>query len=180
VERKPPPIAPETVRADVERQESWGQVRKAACPRRLPDRIEQLNRWHALSILHGLKYVTVTDDTSLGTYDKVITLTPAGRQVFREDLVEEANRYVISIARREYLPGLERFEPCAKRDNCIVVGFRWQWKGLNPLGDRIDLSAPFTTRPDHEGRATYVRTGDGWKLEDVWLQWDHRDYMHGV
>ncbi len=175
-----PPIDPEVVRKDVEQHETWGRLRKAACPRRILDRIEARRPFHAINILEGLHYVTISDDSSRGIYEKVIELTDTGRRDLANDLEEGPDRYIITIARREYLPGLERFEKCPRRDDCVFVELLWKWKPLNPLGERIDLRAPYSDRIEHGGRARYVRTGDGWKLDELWLDSDHRDYVGGV
>jgi hypothetical protein len=110
----------------------------------------------------------------------VIELTGTGRQNLAKDLEEEPGRYVITIARREYLPGLERFEKAPRRDDRVIVSFRWKWKPLNPPGERLDLRAPYSDRTEHAGRATYVRAGDGWKLDELWLDRDARDYVRGI
>jgi hypothetical protein len=41
-------------------------LRKAACPRRIPDRVEERRPFPAIDILHGLQYVTISDDSSRG------------------------------------------------------------------------------------------------------------------
>ena len=175
-----PPIDPELVREEVEQHERFGQLRKAACPRRIPDRIEQRHPFPAIDILEGLNYVTISDDSSRGIYEKVIELTDTGRRDLADYLEEEPNRYVITIAQREYLPGSERFKNAPGRDDRVFVRFRWQWKALNPLGERLNLSAPYSDRLEHEGRVTYQRTGEGWSLDDLWLDRDGRDYVFGV
>jgi len=177
---EPPPIGPEVVRQDVEQHESWGQLRKAACPRRVIDRIEAMRPFHALSLMEGLRYVTITDDTSRGVYEKVVELTEVGRRDLSNNIEEEPGRYIIAIARREYLPGTERFEKCPRQDDCVLVDFKWKYKPLNAVGERIDLRAPHSDRVEHGGRSKYVRHTEGWKLEELWLQEDHRDYVRGV
>ncbi|MBI4749632.1 MAG: hypothetical protein HY774_14180 [Acidobacteria bacterium] len=178
--KKLQPIAPSVVQKDVEHQEAFQEVRKAACPRRIPDRIEARPPFPAINILEGLQYVTISDDTSQGMYEKVIELTDTGRQTFADQLEEEPNRYIITIAQREYLPGFERYENAPGRTDRIVVSFQWQWKPLNPLGERLNLWAPYSDRNEHQGRATYVETGGVWKLDEVWLDRNHRDYVGGV
>jgi hypothetical protein len=175
-----PPIDPEVVRQEVEQQESFKQLRKAACPRRIPDRQEERRPFPAINILEGLQYVRISDDSSRGSYEKVIELTDTGHRNLANDLEDEPERYLIRIARREYLPGLERFEKAPGRDDRLVVSFRWHWKPLNALGERLDLRAPYSDRTEHQGRATYMRSGDGWKLDDLWLDSNARDYVRGV
>jgi hypothetical protein len=174
------PIALQVLREDVEKQESFRQVRKAACPRRIPDRIEARPPFPAINILEGLRFVSVSDDSSRGLYEKVIDLTEAGRRELANDLEETPERYLITIARREYLPGMERFEYAPRDNDRLVVSFQWRWQGLNPLGERLNLEAPFSNRNEHQGRATYRRAADGWKFEELWLQSDNRDYVGGV
>lgn len=178
--KKPQPIAPSVVQEDVEQQAAFQEVRKAACPRRIPDRIEARPPFPAINILEGLQYVTISDDTSHGMYEKVIELTDTGRQTFASYLEEESERYIITIARREYLPGREQYENAPGRTDRIVVSFQWQWKPLNPLGERLNLWAPYSDRNEHQGRATYTQTGGVWKLDEVWLDRNHRDYVGGV
>jgi hypothetical protein len=177
---KPLPIDPAVVRADVERHQSWGRLRKAACPRRILDRSEERPPFPAINLLEGLKYATITNDTSRGKYEQVIELTDLGRRTLAGFIEEEMERYIITLAKREYLPGMEHYEKAPKRDDAMIVSFEWRWKPLNTLGERFNLWAPLRDRNEHSGRATYVRTADGWKLEDVWLMWDHRDYVWGV
>lgn len=174
------PIALEDVRAAVERQADWGRLRKAACPRRIPDRHEERRRYPAIDALDGLEYVIITDDTSRGSYEKVIELTSAGRRNLQNELEEEAEKYIIAIARREYLPGTERFNPHPQRSDRLAVEFRWQWKPLNPLGERMSLRAHNEWRLEHHGRATYERVAEQWQLKEVWLESDGRNYLHGV
>ena len=179
-DNKRPPIDPKVVREDVERHQRFGEVRKAACPRRILDRIEEYPPFPAINILEGLKYVTISDDTSRGKYEKVIELTDLGRRELASDLEEQANRYIITVARREYVPGLERYENAPRRDDRLVVSFQWKWKPLNALGERLTLWAPYSNRDEHGGRATYQRTADGWKLDDLWLDRNAVDYVWGV
>lgn len=174
------PIDPGVVRADVEGHDDFGSPRKAACPRRIEDRHEERRRYPAIDVLEGLGYVTISDDTSRGAYEKVVELTDTGRRELGGDLEEDAERYVVTVARREYLAGSERFENAPNRTDRVVVSFRWRWKGTNALGERLDTSAPFSTRPEHQGRATYDRAGDGWALRELWLDRDGRDYTRGV
>ena len=175
-----PPIALEVIRQDVEQHESFQQVRKAACPRRIPDRIEQFRPWPAINVLQGLKYATISDDSSRGTYEKVIELTDMGRQELANELETTEDKYFITIARREYVPGLERFEKAPGRDDRLVVSFQWRWKPLNPLGERLDLRAPYSDRKEHGGRATYERNADEWKFAELWVDSDSKDYVRGV
>jgi hypothetical protein len=179
-EDKRPPIAPEVVREKVEQQENFKQVRKAACPRRIPDRIERRAPFPAIDVLHGLQYVTITDDSSRGIYEKVIELTGPGRLDLARHLEEQTERYIITIGQREYLPGSETFDYPYGRDDRLFVSFRWQWKALNPLGERLTLWIPYSGRTYLHGRATYARTANGWKFEDVWLESSGADYVGGL
>lgn len=174
------PVDPAVLRADVEGHEDFRSPRKAACPRRIPDRHEERRRHPAIDVLEGLGYVTISDDASRGAYEKVVELTDTGREELGGALEEDAERYVVTVARREYLPGSERFENAPGRTDRVVVSFRWRWKGINALGERLDMSAPFSTRPEHQGRATYERDGGGWRLREVWLDRDGRDYTRRV
>lgn len=173
----PTPIEPGVVRADVEGDGDFRTVRKAACPRRIPDRHEERRGYPAINILEGLDYVTISDDSSRGMYEKVIELTSTGRQDLSNDLEEQAEQYVITIARREYLAGTERFEYAPNRTDRLVVSFRWRWKGINALGERLNMDAPWSNRPEHQGRATYDRVGEGWQLQEIWLDHDARNYL---
>lgn len=177
---KRPPIALKVVQGDVERHAKWGELRKASCPRRIADRSEARRPFPAIDILHGLQYVTISDDSSGGAYEKVIELTSTGRRNLANNIKEESAGYIIDIAQREYLPGFEQFDTAAGRDDGIIVSFRWRWRPLNALGERLNLSAPSSDRAEHQGRATYVRAGDEWKLKDLWLQENARDYKGGL
>ena len=174
-----PPIAPAVLRADAERQAEWTPFRKAACPRQLPDRHEELRRYPAISILEGLGYITITDGTAYGMYMKNMEITDAGRQGLGSDLEESAERYVITIASREYLLGTEQFE-IRPGGNQLVAHFKWWWKPLNSLGERLTLGPSFGARGEYGGFATYSLAGGGWTLDKVFLNGDNRDYMHGV
>jgi hypothetical protein len=174
-----PPIAPAILRSDVERQEAWTPLRKAACPRQLPDRHEELRRYPAIRILEGLGYIKITDGTAFGIYVKNMEITDVGRRELGSDLEEEAERYVITIARREYLPGTERFEilPGPER---LVAHFKWWWNPLNALGERLTLGPPSSPRGEYGGFATYTRAADGWALNKLFLNSEDRDYMRSV
>jgi DNA-binding PadR family transcriptional regulator len=174
-----PPVDAAVVRDDVERSESFDEPRQAACPRRIPDRIEERRPFPAIDILEGLGYVTISDDSSRGAYEKVIELTPAGEQELGDDVEEEADRYVVTVARREYLPGSERYATAPGGDDRVVVSFMWKWQPTNSLGERMTLGEP-GGRDERQGRATYRRTTEGWELEEVWLESDARDYVRGV
>jgi len=118
--------------------------------------------------------------TARGSYEKVIELTDTGRQELANDLETTEDKYFITIARREYVPGLERFEKAPGRDDRLVVSFQWRWKPLNPLGERLDLRAPYSDRKEHGGRATYERNADEWKFAELWLDSDSKDYVRGL
>src|SRR5689334_16740985 len=74
------PIDPAVLRADAERQAEWTPLRKAKCPRQLPDRHEELRRYPAISILEGLGYITISDGTAHGMYVKNMQMTFEGRR----------------------------------------------------------------------------------------------------
>jgi len=173
-----PPIAPAVLRADAERQAEWTPFRKAACPRQLADRHEELRLYPAISILEGLGYITITDGTAYGMYVKNMEITDAGRRALGSDLEEGAETYVITIASREYLPGTEQFE-IRPETNKLVANFKWRWKPLNTLGERLTLGPEFD-RSDYGGFATYTRDGEVWTLDKVFLNIDNRDYMRRV
>jgi hypothetical protein len=177
---KPPPIDPQVVRADVERQESWSVLRKAGCPRKVLDRWEERRRWPAIDALDGLQYATISDYTSAGLYEKLITLTSTGRIELREYLDERPDKYIITIARRQYKPGTEQFNKPYGRDDRLSVQFLWVWTPLNALGRRLSLWSSRYDRDEHFGTAFYVQTPDGWKLDNLSLESDRRDYEHAV
>jgi hypothetical protein len=170
-----PPIDPSVLRELAEGHEDWNHPRKARCPRQLPDRHEELRRYPAISILDGLDYITITDGTAYGMYVKNMQLTDAGRLALGSDLEESADYYVITIARREYLPGMETFETRPERDG-LVAYFRWRWKPLNALGERLPLGVSHSNRDYFDGFATYARAADGWTLDKVYLNGADGDF----
>jgi hypothetical protein len=173
---KPAPIDLEVVRADIERQESWAILRKAGCPRKVLDRWEERQRWPAIDALHGLQYAEISDYTSAGLYEKLITLTSTGRIELRDYLDERPDKYVFTIARRQYKPGSEHFSSPYGRDDRLTVHFLWVWKPLNALGRRLSLWSSSHDSDEHFGNAFYVRTPDGWKLDNLSLENDRRNY----
>lgn len=174
------PINPAQIRNDVEANASFQDLRKAACPRRVPDRVEEMSPFPAIAILKGLGYATVSDDASRGRYEKVIELTDSGRGDLEQFLQEEAERYVITIARREYIAGSERFDPAPGNPDRLFLEILWRWKPVNALGERLIMWSPDGDGPDHHGRATYDRTSEGWTLSELWLDRNNRDYVGGV
>ena len=44
----------------------------------------------------------------------------------------------------------------------------------------LTLGAPGSFREELPGRAVYERTSDGWRVVEVWLSNDTRDYMSRV
>ena len=110
-------------------------------------------------------------------YVKNMEITGAGRLGLGSDLEEEAERYVITIASREYLPGTEQFE-IRPGTNQLVAHFKWRWKPLNVLGERLTLGPEFD-RSQYGGFATYTRAGGEWTLDKMFLNTDDRDYMRG-
>lgn len=174
------PIPAAVVQQNVERHRDFQKKRQAACPRRLPDRHEELRRFPAIAILEGLGYATVANDSSRGTYDKVIELTGTGRIGMMNHVSMEGDRYVITIAEREYVAGSERYNEAPGRSDRMFVEFRWRWRPLNPLGERLTLDAPYSGQKEHPGRATYTLTAGSWKLTELWLDHDNRDYTRGV
>jgi hypothetical protein len=107
-------------------------------------------------------------------------LTPLGRQALGPHLREEAERYVVTLAEREYVAGSERWEWAPNRKDRLSVDFDWRWKPLNEVGARLTMTAPHSTREEHPGRAWYQRDGDGWRSDDVWISDDARDYTWKV
>lgn len=174
------PIDPATVQEHVEQHESFAELKQAAVPRRVPDRGEERRRYPAIDILKGLDYITISDDSSRGAYEKVIELSGTGRMELLNEFEEEEDRYVIDVAQRAYVAGSERFDsPHGKEDEVLTVSFRWKWDPLNELGKRLNLRANDSRDDLHQGRATYVRSGDDWVLEKVWLDSSGRDYVRG-
>jgi hypothetical protein len=169
-----PPIDLAALRELAERHEHWRRPRKARCPRQLPDRSEDLRRYPTLSLLDGLGYVTITDGIGSGMYVKNMAMTDAGRRALGSDLEERADWYVITVARREYLPGGENFEVRPGGDR-LVAYFRWRWKPLNPIGERLTLG-PSYDREYYDGFATYTRAAGGWALEKVHLNGADGDF----
>jgi hypothetical protein len=181
-----PPAAPRTpieaarVQKDVEESSDFQKVRKAACPRRVLDRDEQMRPFPAFALLKNLSYATVSDDTSRGVYEKTIELNDSGRAALGPFLEEEAERYVITVARREYVAGREQFDFAPGNPDRLFVEIFWRWKPINRLGEGLDMWTPEGDGPEHHGRATYDRTSAGWNLAELWLDRNNRDYVGGV
>ncbi|HSP16297.1 MAG TPA: hypothetical protein VLV78_16235 [Thermoanaerobaculia bacterium] len=171
-----PIVPPELVRQSVEGDPSFGEIKKAMCPRRVPDRYEEMQRYPAIRILQGGEWATVTNDSSRGVYEKVIEITPAGRLELMNDLSEEGDQYVINIARRSYIRGSENESFGQAGTTEVVAGFRWQWQPLNNPGSRFTLE-PYG-RNGYGGRATFRRNDNNtWEMTDLWLEKDERNYL---
>ena len=178
--RPPSPVDYATVRRDVEALERWRQPRKGACPRWIVDRSEERRLHPLIDVMQGLKYVTVSDGQLYGKYVKSMELTPLGRQALGARLVEEDERYVVTIAEREFAAGSERWSWAPNRQDRLEVEFSWVWKPLNEVGARLTMTAPHSIRDEHFGRVWYQRDGDGWRLDDVSISDDARDYLWRV
>ena len=118
--------------------------------------------------LQGLGYLTITDGTAYGIYVKNMEITNAGRLGLAGDLEDDPERHIITVASREYLPGTEQFEILPGPDR-LVAHFKWRWKPLNPLGERLHLGPSYSTSGDYGGFATYERASSGWTLDKVFL-----------
>jgi hypothetical protein len=178
--RPPSPVDYAVVRRDVEALDRWARPRKGACPRSIIDRSEERRLYPLIDVMQGLKYVTVTDGQLYGNYVKLMELTPLGRQALGARLVEEAERYVVTIAEREFVAGSESWSWAPERRDRLAVEFSWRWKPLNEVGARLTMTAPHSVRDEHFGRAWYRRDGAGWRLDDVSISDDARDYMWRV
>lgn len=174
------PIEASRVWADVEQHEKFQQQRGAACPKEIADRIEELRRYPTCQLLEGLRYATLTDGTSAGRYVKTVALTDEGRSALAADLEDRGDRLVFAVAKRELAREYVRFELAPGREDRVVVTFNWRWAPLNALGKGLDLRALYSGRDEHQGRATYDRTADGWTLAELWLDSDTKNYMSGV
>jgi hypothetical protein len=174
------PVEAARVWADVERHETFQLQRGAACPKEIDDRIEVLRRYPTCQLLEGLRYATLTNGTSSGRYVKTVALTDEGRSVLAADLEDRGDRLVFAVAKRELAREYVRFETAPGREDRLVVTFNWRWKPLNAIGKGLDLRALYSGRDEHQGRATYDRTADGWTLAELWLDSDTKNYMSGV
>ncbi len=178
--RPPSPVDYAVLRRDVEALERWTQPRRGACPRSIADRIEERRLYPLIDVMEALKYVTVSDGERYGNYAKLMELTPLGRQALGTGLVEEPERYVVSLAEREWGTGSERWSWAPNREDRVEVEFSWRWKPLNEVGARLTMTAPHSVHDEHFGRAWYQRDGDGWRLDDVSISDDARNYMWRV
>jgi hypothetical protein len=175
---KQSPIDSSRLVTDVRQHETFNQTRSALCLRDLPDRNEVVSRYPACGTLASLKYATVRDDASRGSYMKVFELTGEGRQALGADLQDQGDRYIVAVAKPELLTGRRlQFENAPNRDDRVTVTFYWRWAPLNALGKGLDLGSSVYHRDEHQGRATYDQTGDGWALTELWLDSDTKDYM---
>jgi hypothetical protein len=95
-------------------------------------------------------------------------------------LAEEGERFVVTLARRELVVGSERWSWRPNREDGFTVDFDWRWQPLNEVGKRLTLGAPGSFREELPGRALEQRTADGWRVDEVWLSNDTRDYMSRV
>lgn len=172
-----PLIDPEFVRREIERHGDYKKLLKTFCPRRVIDRHEEMRRYPAIDVLHRLKYATVTDDTSRRMYEKVIEFTFEGRRVFANYTKEESDRYIITLARREYLTGSEKMSKSPKNDDLAFVNFRWQWKALNPLGKILSVRSEWRDSEELSGWARFQRTAEGWRLIKLDFEDDHQNYL---
>jgi len=178
--RTGPSISAETVRQAVERNASFTELKRAVCPKRLPDLYREIEAYPAIAALQSLQYVTVTNDSSRGTYDKVIEVTPAGRFELMDDLRDEGEQYVIKIARRKYVIGSEHVAGLNGQGqlgaNDAEVRFSWTWQPLNKAGSRFTLM-PLRSDNVYHGWATFKKGETGWTLLNLKLEDDQRDYM---
>ncbi len=171
-----PLLPPDVVRQSVEQDARFAEIKKAICPRRVPDRHEEIDRYPAIRILEGGQWVTVTDDSSRGMYEKVIEMTPDGRLELMNDLLDDANEYVFGIARRTYVQGSEVESP--QNPNEVDVHFRWRWQPLNKPGGRFTLFPSTRADDSLNGTASFKRGPGGWEMVDLSLEDDGHDYMH--
>jgi hypothetical protein len=172
------PIDSARLVTDVHQHQSFQQTRSAMCLRDLPDRSEVIRRYPACGVLEGLKYATVRDDASRGSYMKVFELTGEGRSALGADLQDQGDRYVVAVARPELMMGRRlQFENAPNRDDRVLVTFYWRWAPINALGKGLDLGSTVYHREELQGRATYDQTADGWALSELWLDDGTRDYM---
>jgi hypothetical protein len=168
------PVPVDFVRQTVQADSRFTDIKQAMCPRRLPDRYEEIARYPAFRILQNSHWGTVTDDSSRGVYEKVIEITPEGRLEFMNDLTEDADRYIFNIARRSYIEGSEIERP---GPNGVSVAFRWKWQPLNKPGAIFDLSPPYRSQDSLNGSAEFKDGPNGWELVDLWLEDDGHNYM---
>ena len=175
-----PPLAYASVRRDVEAQAQWTVPLQGACPREIIDRIEERRLYPLIDVMEGLRYTTVTAGEAHGQYVQTVALTADGRQALGAQLAEEGERFVVTLARRELVAGSERWSWRPNREDGFTVEFNWRWQPLNEVGKRLTLGAPGSFREELPGRAVYQRTADGWRVDEVWLSNDTRDYMSRV
>ena len=175
-----PPVDYAIVRRDVEAQSQWTVPLQGACPREIIDRTEERRLYPLIDVMQGLKYATVTAGEAHGQYVQTVELTADGRQALGAQLAEEAERYVVTLGQRELVAGSERWSWRPNREDGFTVDFDWRWKPLNEVGKRLTLGAPGSFREELPGRATYQQTADGWRVAEVWLSNDTRDYMWRV
>jgi hypothetical protein len=161
----------ETVRVHeaIERHPAFSETKKAILPRRLSDHGDR-DRYPAIHALVTLGYITVTEDSSLGTIDLVIESTPDGRLQLMEDLREDATHYVVSLARREYLPDTEHVNIDRTTADKASVQFKWRWQATNKAGealDRVSNPSSWDNEARFRGVATFTRARGEWRLDHI-------------
>jgi hypothetical protein len=175
------PVTPERVVEDVKNHGTFQQTMRAMCPRELPDRIEEIRRHPPCEMLEALKFATMTSGTSRGSYVKTFELTSEGRTALGADLQDQGDKYIVAVARPELLTGRRlQFENAPNREDRVAVTFYWRWAPINALGKGLDLGSSVYHRDEHQGRATYDQTADGWTLVELWLDSDTKDYMSNI
>jgi hypothetical protein len=175
------PVDSARLATDLHEHQAFQETRTAMCLRDLPDRNEVVGRYPTCSILERLKYATVRDDASRGSYMKVFELTGEGRQALGADLQDQGDRYIVAVARPELIAGRRlQFANAPNREDRITATFYWRWAPLNAVGNGLNLGSTVYHRDEHQGRATYDQTADGWTLVELWLDSDTKDYMSGT
>ena len=84
---------------------------------------------------------------------------------------------MFAVAKRELKREYVRFAMAPGREERLVVTFNWRWAPINGLGKGLNLRGLHSGVDQHQGRATYDRTADGWTLAELWLDSDTKNYM---
>ena len=173
---KPSLIPQDLARRLIEEHPKFQEKKQAAAPWRLPDNYDTIAQYPLVSAMQRAGYLLQihTPHDTWRNYE----LTSVGRQALAGELREEAERYVVNIARRKLVSPVETSR---ESDGSLSLKFEWKWEPLHAAGREMDLRLRGWNLSRLPGHAKVVRRGPLHEVAQIEL-WasSERDYMRPI
>ncbi len=155
-------LPPTKIRRDIEAQMSFKQAKVLTVPKTFSVLGEEYYQYPLIEIMKGKRYLAITDPYA--PHDSIARsaeLTSLGRRFLGSYILEDSEKYSVTIARRRFV----RLLQFGTDGQLVYAKFGWTWEPVNDVGQFFSFwSADRMHDTQPSGSIRYEKRGSRWMV----------------